>query len=126
MPRGKKAPVVEYVVITNSEDVYFYNTDKGLLDFLNETDEPVDEEKVGWTVLPKLPVPKYQGNYCPTSHEEWPSNGVVIFKNGSIFVPTKNTIEKKIVSYEYTVDLPVPSAKRRGRPPSKKTRKSTK
>lgn len=126
MPRGKEAETVEYVLITNSEEVYFYNTDKGLLDFLNEVNEYDDEDKVGWTVLPKIPTPRYQGGYCPTSHEEWPSNGVVIFKNGSIFVPTKNTIEKKIVSYEYTVDQTVPAAKRRGRPPSKKTRKSTK
>jgi len=114
---------VEYVVITWDQDVYFYNTDKGLLDFLNETNEEDESEKRNWAILHKIPVPRHQGNYCPMSHDDWHSNEVLILKNGALFVPTKNTIEKKIVSYEYTVDPPVPPAKRRGRPPSKKTRK---
>jgi len=122
MPRGKRAPKVEYIVVTYDQDVFFYNTDKGLLDFLNEVDEAEEDEKRHWTVLPKFPVPTFQGNYCPMSHDGWRPDNVLIFKNGSIFVPSKNTIEKKIVSYEYTVDSPVPPAKRRGRPPSKKSK----
>lgn len=130
MPRGvPKSKEVkswdEFIVVTYDQDVFYFKTEKTLLDFLNEVNdyESAEDEKRNWEVLDRFPIPAHghEGEYCPMAQPVWTRNSVIVLKNGTIISVQKNTTVKQVVSYEYTFSpAPIAAAKKRGRPRSKK------
>lgn len=104
MPRGRPPKKKdEFVVVTSDQDVYFFDEESKVLDFLNETGtySVEEDERRNWDVLLKFPVPSNTGNYCPMGLSAWRANSVIVLWNGVVTPFLKRTITKRVISYEY-------------------------
>lgn len=134
------------VVVTSAQDIYFFDEEEKLYEFLNEEGEfePEDEDdKNDWEVLDSFPIPVTTTSgygYCPFTawdtaggHSIWPVNGVIVLWNDKLVHLKKHIVTKEVKTFAYgsspqrngaktrwakkTAAKAQPTKKRRGRRP---------
>lgn len=105
-------------VVTQQDEIYFFEKEESLFEFLNEEGEyepEFENERNNWKVLPEFPAPHKEGSYCPFTHWNpeatrgiWPQDGVVVLWNGRIVHLKKHTITREVKGFAYG---PTPQSK---------------
>lgn len=99
------------IVVTNDQDIYFFDKEESLYEFLNEEGEyeaEDEDDRRDWEVLSEFPTSGREGSYCPFTAWEsdgagqlWPNNSVVVLWNGRIVHLKKHTVTREVKGFAY-------------------------
>lgn len=111
-----------YIVCVGTQSVYFFNGPT-FYEWVNQRRSPPGDRRE-FIFLSEFPLPRpgrynldyndsreekhswgsadtgrYFGRYCPFQSTNWPHNGVLVLKNGKIFVPEMREVTRVVNEY---------------------------